>query len=112
MDIDIWSQGETIMERTLYDWTVEAAAALDLPANADWLSDRATVERVLDLAKDLAHGVTRPAAPVGTFLAGVATGLRGPGQPRALEDAAARLTATLAGGEASRSGGNDPGGQA
>jgi hypothetical protein len=52
--------------------------------------DRASVnERViLDLAKDAAHRVDRPAAPVTAFLAGIAVGT---GQP--LSDVAGRLTA-------------------
>ena len=83
------------MERTLYDWVDEAASALELPADAQWLSDPTTVRRVLDLAKDLAHGVTRPAAPVGTFLAGVAVGLGGAADPSLLEATRARLTTTL-----------------
>lgn len=31
-------------------------------------------ERVLDLARDVAHGVMRPAAPLSTYLLGVAVG--------------------------------------
>jgi hypothetical protein len=80
------------METTLYDWAVEATGALELPTGAAWVGDTQTVARVLELAKDLAHGVTRPAAPVGAFLAGVAVGLQGAPDPRALELAASRLT--------------------
>jgi hypothetical protein len=56
-------------------WTADLAAALDLP------DDPATVERglVLDVARDAAHGVARPAAPLTTFLVGYAAGLRGGG---------------------------------
>jgi uncharacterized protein (DUF849 family) len=32
---------------------------------------------VLDLARDAAHGIARPAAPLTTFLVGYAAGLRG-----------------------------------
>jgi hypothetical protein len=32
------------------------------------------VAAVLDLARDAAHGIARPAAPVTTFIAGVAVG--------------------------------------
>ncbi len=39
--------------------------------------DRVPVQEVLDLARDAAHGVERPAAPVTTFVAGLAAGLRG-----------------------------------
>jgi hypothetical protein len=83
------------MEGTLYDWAGEAASALDLPPEAQWLSDPITARRVLELAKELAHGVARPAAPVGTFLAGVAIGLRGAADPSLLELVSARLIATL-----------------
>lgn len=56
--------------------------------------DRDEVDRdlVLDLAKDVAHGVARPGAPLTTFMLGVAVG-RG----ASVRDAAARITA-LAGG--------------
>ncbi|RCK70853.1 molybdopterin-guanine dinucleotide biosynthesis protein [Desertihabitans brevis] len=36
--------------------------------------DEDSVHAVLDLARDAAHHVTRPAAPLTTFLAGVAVG--------------------------------------
>jgi Domain of unknown function (DUF6457) len=66
---------------TLERWTQAACAELGL--------DPATVElrTVLDLARDVAHGVERPAAPLTAYLLGVAAGQ---GQPVA--DAAARLT--------------------
>jgi uncharacterized protein DUF6457 len=52
-------------------WIDELAQALDL--------DAALVDRnaVLDLARDAAHGIARPAAPLTTFLAGLAAGRRG-----------------------------------
>ena len=52
--------------------------------------DRASVDErvILDLARDAAHRVDRPAAPVTAFLAGLAVA---GGQP--LSDVAARLTA-------------------
>jgi hypothetical protein len=53
---------------TLDEWTAQVVAALDLPADA---VDR---DVVLDLARDAAHGVARPAAPLTTYLAGVAVG--------------------------------------
>jgi hypothetical protein len=83
------------MERTMYDWAAEAAAALGLPADAGWVSEEATVREVLDVAREVAQGVARPAAPVGAFLAGVAVGLAGAGDRAALEDARARLAPTL-----------------
>jgi Domain of unknown function (DUF6457) len=67
---------------TLERWTEVACAELGIdPAVAD-------TKAVLDLARDVAHGVARPAAPLTTYLLGVAVG-RG----RPVADAAARLQA-------------------
>ena len=49
----------------LEDWTAAVAAELNLP---DILDQAA----VLDLARVVAHGVLRPAAPLTTWLAGMA----------------------------------------
>ncbi|HEU4423594.1 MAG TPA: DUF6457 domain-containing protein [Pilimelia sp.] len=66
---------------TLDEWTKAACAELGLdPADAH-------TGLVLNLARDVAHGVLRPAAPVTTYLLGLAVG-RG-ADPK---DAAARLT--------------------
>jgi hypothetical protein len=56
--------------------------------------DRDQVDRdlILDLAKDVAHGVARPGAPLTTFLLGVAVGRGAPAR-----DAAARITALAEG---------------
>jgi hypothetical protein len=48
---------------------------------------------LLDLARDAAHGVARPAAPLTAYLAGLAVG-----SGRSLEDAVATLR-TVIGGE-------------
>ncbi len=53
---------------TLDEWTAQICAALGLPPDS---VDR---DVVLDLARDSAHGVARPAAPLTTYLAGVAVG--------------------------------------
>lgn len=53
---------------TLDGWTAQVREALDLPADA---GDR---DLVLELARDTAHGVARPAAPLTTYLAGLAVG--------------------------------------
>ncbi len=45
---------------------------------------------ILDLARDAAHGVARPAAPLTTFLLGVAVG-----GGRDLDDTAARIRALI-----------------
>ena len=66
--------------KTLDDWWAEAA---------DELGVATTVEPalVLDLARDVAHGVMRPAAPLAAYLAGLAVGAGA-----APADAAAALT--------------------
>jgi Domain of unknown function (DUF6457) len=46
-------------------WINAVSAKLDLPADVN-------VDVILDVARDAAHGVERPAAPVTTFLLGVA----------------------------------------
>lgn len=59
------------MANPLQDWLDELCRVLEVP--------REVVDRdlVLDLARDAAHGVARPAAPVTTFLVGLAAGRRG-----------------------------------
>ena len=52
---------------TLHTWTPELAAALGLP-------DDVPIVALLDLARDAAHGVERPAAPITTYLVGLAVG--------------------------------------
>jgi Domain of unknown function (DUF6457) len=50
----------------LDEWLAKACAELDIP-----VIDRGPV---LDLARDVAHGVMRPAAPLTAYLVGVAVG--------------------------------------
>ncbi len=65
---------------TLAEWTGRACAGLGIdPAAMDQ-------NTVLDLAKDVAHGVARPAAPLAAYLLGVAVG-----QGRPVTEAAAIL---------------------
>jgi hypothetical protein len=67
---------------TLDEWTAAACAELGLdPAEAN-------IGIILNLSRDVAHNVLRPAAPVTAYLLGLAVG-RG-ADPA---DAAARLTA-------------------
>ncbi len=75
------------MPDDLSRWVDELCSALgiDTPVDRDL---------VLDLARDAAHGVARPAAPLTTFLVGLAAGLRG-GSPDDIA-AAARLAKQLA----------------
>ncbi|MDT7569922.1 MAG: hypothetical protein QOE05_96 [Actinomycetota bacterium] len=51
--------------KTLDDWMNAVVADLGLQTGVD-------VRLVLDLARDVAHGVERPAAPLTTYLAGMA----------------------------------------
>jgi Domain of unknown function (DUF6457) len=56
---------------TLHDWIDELCDALEL--------DDAEIDEglILDVARDAAHAVERPAAPITTFLVGYAAALRG-----------------------------------
>ena len=74
---------------TLEDWT--AAVRADLGFDAEPLSTAET-RAVLDMARDVAHAVDRPAAPLTAYLLGVAVG-RG----LALPEASARVNALAAG---------------
>ena len=69
----------------LEEWTALVCKELGI--------DRSRVDRdaVLDLTKDVAHGVARPAAPLTAYLLGLAEGA-GTASP----DAAARLSALAA----------------
>ena len=51
--------------KTLDEWVDAVVADLGLQSGID-------VRQVLDLARDVAHGVERPAAPVTAWLAGMA----------------------------------------
>jgi hypothetical protein len=53
---------------TLDEWTDRVCAALGVPP------EDIDQDLVLDLARDAAHRVARPAAPLTTYLAGVAVG--------------------------------------
>ncbi|ADP79250.1 DUF6457 domain-containing protein [Pseudofrankia inefficax] len=75
----------------LEDWVARAGDALGLdPAAVD-------VAQLLDLTRDVAHGVARPAAPLTAFLVGLAAGQAG-GGPAAVADAVATVRAALAEG--------------
>ncbi len=70
---------------TLDDWTARACAELGIdPATVD-------LRQILDLARDAAHQVERPAAPVTAFLLGLAVG-----GGMSADNAAARLRALAA----------------
>lgn len=77
------------MMAVLDEWLAEVGSELGL--------DASTVDRtlVLDVARDVAHGIARPAAPLTTFLVGLAAGLRGgsPDEVRAAAETVKRLVA-------------------
>ena len=70
---------------TMDQWTMAVCADLGLEPEAGDL------RAVLDLTRDVAHGVARPAAPLTAYLVGVAVG-RG----LTLPDAAGRISALAA----------------
>jgi Domain of unknown function (DUF6457) len=70
-------------------WVVAVADALDVSADA---LDR---DLVLDLTRDVAHTVARPAVPLTTFLMGCAVVARG-GDRAALDDVATTVAALTA----------------
>ncbi len=76
------------MTNPLEGWISELAAALGVDPEA---VDR---DLLLDVARDTAHAVARPAAPLTTFLVGLAAGQRG-GDADAMR-AAAQVAARLA----------------
>ncbi|GAA3735955.1 hypothetical protein HDA32_001293 [Spinactinospora alkalitolerans] len=55
---------------TLTEWAQHVCAELELQDEIG----KADVDRILDLAKDAAHSVARPAAPLTTYLLGIAVG--------------------------------------
>ena len=79
----------------LGEWISRLAAELDI--------DPATVptQLVLDVARDSAHGIARPAAPLTTFLIGLAAGQRG-GDPNEIAAAAATAQRLINQGSAQR----------
>ena len=69
----------------LDEWVDKLATELGLPA------DVVDITLVLDLARDAAHGIARPAAPLTTFLVGYAAALAG-GSPEDVRRTAAIAT--------------------
>ncbi len=70
---------------TLDSWTAAVCAEFGIDVAA------VDVRQVLDLARDVAHQVDRPAAPVTAFLAGLAVGAGA-----SADDVVARVLALLA----------------
>ena len=67
-------------------WLAAVAKQLELEAGA------VPIGTVLDVARDVAHDVARPAAPLSTFLMGVAYGRAGAADPELLAALAQQLT--------------------
>lgn len=75
------------------------------PELADWVAtlvhefglepDQVPTDRVLQLASIAAHGVTRPAAPLSAFVAGLVAGQLG-GSPEEIADAIASIESLVA----------------
>ncbi len=68
---------------TVEEWVRVVVADLDLPPEVDR-------DLILGLARDVAHGVARPAAPLTTFLVGLAAGRVG-GSAAAVQAATDRV---------------------
>ena len=85
--------------RVLDEWIAAAKTELDIDLDVD-------TGVLLDLARDAAHGVARPAAPLTTFLVGYAAAHAG-GGPDAVR-AAAEKAAALARRWAEEAEGADP----
>lgn len=75
----------------LEEWLTEASSLVGL----DPTTGAVHRDLVLDLARDVAHGVARPAAPLTTFLLGLAAGRAG-GTTADIERIAAELTQAAA----------------
>jgi hypothetical protein len=72
---------------TLQEWVGLVCQELNV---ADAVSPAAMQSRVLDLSRDVAHGVARPAAPLTAYLLGLAAG-RSSDPEATAEELAARL---------------------
>ncbi|MEU7132801.1 NTP transferase domain-containing protein [Streptomyces sp. NPDC046261] len=93
-DCDTWEDIGTARARirddgsVLDEWIAAAKAELGVELDVDTAG-------LLDLARDAAHGVARPAAPLTTFLVGYAAAQRG-GGPEAVAEAARKAVALAA----------------
>lgn len=106
-DCDTWEDVGTARARirdhgsVLDEWISAVKAELGIELDVDTTG-------LLDLARDAAHGVARPAAPLTTFLVGYAAALSG-GGPEAVAEGA-RKAAALAARWAEETGPATPGG--
>ena len=78
----------TLPPEALDDWAAALRAALAL-------DDELPIAAILDLARDVATGVARPAAPVSAFAAGLAAGRAG-GSPDDIREALSAVVSRAA----------------
>lgn len=86
---------------TLTEWVELVCRELDI---ADAVSPAAMQSRILDMSRDVAHGVARPAAPLTAYLLGLAAGRSG--DPEATVDELAQRVCQLAQRWANEQGGS------
>ncbi|MFC3689451.1 NTP transferase domain-containing protein [Aquipuribacter hungaricus] len=87
---------QDLTRAVLDDWARRLSDELGLQAALAGTDAPAVVDLVLDLAKDAAHTIARPAAPITTFALGVAAGLAaGGGQAADLTALRARIDALI-----------------
>jgi hypothetical protein len=87
---------------TLEQWWAEVVTELGIGELGDLVDQEFAQPLVLDLTKDVAHGVARPAAPLTAYLLGLAAGRAagaGPPEPELLAHRAAHLAALARGEE-------------
>jgi hypothetical protein len=70
---------------TLGEWIDEVSAELGIGELGDLVDPAVVQPLVLDLTRDVAHGVARPAAPITAYLLGLAAGRAAGGGPPEVE---------------------------
>lgn len=81
---------------TLTDWIDEVARELGIGELGDLVDPAVVQPLILDMTKDVAHGVARPAAPITAYLLGLAVARSagaGPVEPELAQGLADRLAA-------------------
>lgn len=87
----------------LVDWLREAAATAGADVDSALLGEDAQT-LILELARDAAHSVARPAAPLAAFAVGLAIGRSGGGLQELREAVAAVSAAALSRAETQETG--------
>jgi len=85
---------------TLSDWIDEVVRELGIDELGELVDPENVQPLVLDMTKDVAHGVARPAAPISAYLLGLAVGRAagsGPGEQELAQGFADRLAARARG---------------